>query len=158
VIGKYRAEIEYDLRAQLPGTDLGELWRSRRWRLLLNLIDHLPRNSYYAQAVANDEEHARMLLESMQGEKSDHSPALSTWTQEAAILADLVDAVNALQHTLIAVNSTKGAGKPKDPYPRPKTAIDRVRRQVRQERHEALANRMLSRRRTANSPVRSSQQ
>lgn len=98
-----------------------------------------------------------MLLEAKNEGKADNAPALKDWTQEAAILADLVDAVRQLTDYTVAVNSKKGAGKRSDPYPRPRTALEKVRRQVRGEQHETLVSRMLPHKRAGNSPVRSSQ-
>jgi len=125
------------------------MWRSRRWRYLLNLIDHLPRNSYLSQAVADDEEHTRLMLEARErAGKSDepHFPPMSQWSQEAGILADLVDEIRGLRYVTIAANS--GGSKPPPPvrYARPQTAADRIRADMRREKHEALANRILSRR------------
>lgn len=119
--------------------------------MLLNLIDHLPRDSYYAQAVADDEEHAALMLARQElngGSKAtEQAPPLATWSAEAGMLADLIDSVNALRHTLIAVNSKKGANNKLTPYPRPRTAIDKVRRRSRQAKHEALVARVLPMRR-----------
>lgn len=125
--------------------------------MLLNLIDHLPSNCYYSQAVANDEEHARMLLEAQEARQSEDgksdekwSPPSSTWSTEAGVLADLIDEVKLLRSTLIQVNSSGKSQPPKlEPYPRPRTALDKLRRrrarEQRQAAHEALVARVLRR-------------
>ena len=43
LLSRYGESIEADLA--LKGWDLTELWRARRWRFVLNLVDHLPRDS-----------------------------------------------------------------------------------------------------------------
>jgi len=127
------------------------MWQDRQWRKLLSFIDHLPRNSYYVEAASNDEEHARMLLEASENQpKREYRPPMSLWTMEAEILADIADRVQQLTITTRAANSRKGAKLPKFvPYARPRHAIEPLRRARRQERHEALARRVLRRKREA---------
>lgn len=155
LIDHYREAIVYDLYHFCSGTDLGELWRSRRWRTALDLIDRLPAHSWYSAAVSNDEDHARMLAESLIARKelddessSDKGPPLTSWTPEVAKLTEVVDAVSAVHHAIIAVNSEKGkVPDPPKPSPRPTTPLERAMKranyEVRKERHEALARRML---------------
>lgn len=150
VIERYHDAVEYDLRAEL-GVDLDALWRARRFRRILNYIDHLPRNTWYSEAVSLDEEHAEMLAKALaeQGEDSQkHSPPMHTWTPEVDMLAKVVDAVRSVNHTLAAVNSEKGkAPKAPEPEARPKTATDGIRQAAyhsrRQEKHKALTKRLL---------------
>lgn len=149
-VERYHDAIEYDLRAEL-GVDLDALWRGRRFRRLLNLIDHLPRHTWYSEAVSTDQEHAEMLAKALaeQGDDgSKHSPPMHTWSPEVDMLAKVVDAVRSVNHTLAAVNSEKGkAPKPPEPEARPKTALDGIRKAAyhsqRQAKHEALAKRLL---------------
>lgn len=156
LIDRYSAAIEYDLRTYANGADLGALWRSRRWRYLLNLIDHLPGWSYFADAVSNDEEHAEMLVKAQQAQGADASappvitgPPLHTWTPERAALASVEDAVNRVAHALIVVNSDPKKGKPEPPKPvqRPSTAIEKARKRAdfhrRNAKHKQLAARLL---------------
>lgn len=149
LIDRYSDEIEYDLRV-LADEDLGTLWRTRRWRYLLNLVDHLPSNCWYTAAVSNDEEHARMMAEAMAEQErapdaEDSGPPVQFWDQHAAMLADLIDATRAIPQALVAANG----GKPKEmpPYPRPKTALERARKlaafESRKARHEKLVQRVL---------------
>jgi hypothetical protein len=123
------------------------LWRARRWRYLLNLIDHLPRNTYFSQAVASDEEHTRMMLEAQQragGEKGEYHPPLAQWSQEAGMLADLIDEVRALRYiTTLAAGDGNNRPKPPVPYTRPENAAAKIKEDMRRERHEALVARML---------------
>lgn len=151
VVERYTDALEYDLQT-IAGVDLGQMWRSRQWRRLLNLIDHLPRNCWYSESVANDEEHAKMIAEAMErakanGEHQPNSgPPMHTWSPEAAILADVVNALRALSVTVAASNGAKGLKEPA-PYPTPKTALDGLQKAAyyerRQAAHQALAARLL---------------
>lgn len=72
---------------------------------------------------------------------------MSTWSPEVAMLADLIDAVNALKAVTISANSAKGAKKPDlKPYPRPGTMLEKVRREQRRKAHEDLVARVLPKR------------
>lgn len=151
VLERYRDAIEYDLIVHANGTDLGQLWRERRWRLLLNLIDHLPRHSFYSEAVSNDEEHAKLLADAMAKREADDDappsgPPMHTWTPELAAITDVLDAVRHVSYTVSASAGNKQA-KPPKPSPRPTTALERFQKsathRVRQEKHVALAKRLL---------------
>lgn len=117
-------------------------------RYLLSAVDHLPRNSHYAEAVANDEEHALMLAEVMGNQpKGEYRPPMSTWSPEVAMLADLIDAVNGVRGVLVAANRKPGTAPPEiKPYPRPGTMLEKVRREQRRRRHEELVARVLPKR------------
>lgn len=154
LVDRYDAALEFDLRVHAAGADLGELWRARRWRTLLNLIDHLPSHTYYAEAVSNDEEHADMIAKAEAARRENGqpeekwTPPLRSWTPEMGKLTEILDAVRGLNFTLIAVNSEKGkAGQPPPPSPRPMTAIDKARKRAdyhrRLESHKSLVARML---------------
>lgn len=149
LIDRYRDILEYDLLEHL-GVDPGALWRARRWRYLLNLIDRLPRHSYYYEAVANDEEHAKMLAKAMAsreaGDGGPKGPPIHTWTPEVSALTEVLDAVRNVAYTVAAVNSTKRIEPPK-PAQRPVTALDRLmkreRHEARQATHQKLVARLL---------------
>lgn len=157
LLDRYDDHVEYDLRIHAGGADLRELWQSRRWRLLLNLIDHLPRHSYYSEAVANDPEHAAMIARSRAEaeangeEKKPYSPPMTIWTPEVGAIADLIDAVNGVKHVIQVVNSDPKGRKPQPPqaYPRPKTAlqnaVQRAKHERRKKQHEALVKRLIRR-------------
>jgi hypothetical protein len=49
---RYGEAIERDLADR--GMDLGQLWRERRFRYILNVVDGLPRASHIGQAQADD--------------------------------------------------------------------------------------------------------
>ncbi len=116
------------------------MWQSRRWRHLLNIIDQLPRDSAFAEALSNDEGLAEALL------KMPQRPGLPTrrmreWSAEVELLSALVDRTAEL---IQAVAATKGA-KPKQVrwMPRPVTAIQRLRARARKAKHNSLVARLL---------------
>lgn len=156
-VNRYYRTLENDLRIHAR-VDLGELWRARRWSLLLNAIDFLPSHSHYGEAVANDPEHAKMLIEALgerakgadPGSEDDQSghPPLHTWTPEHAALIRLIDVAKGIQWAIFAsVPGNKQPPQAPAPEPRPKTVLDRARRQAEYDRklakHKALTARML---------------
>lgn len=149
LIDRYRSALVYDLQT-FAQVDLGEMWRSRRWRTLLDLIDHLPSHSWYSSAVSSDEEHAAMIAESLarrteEGERTPTGPSMVSWTPEVAAITTVADAVRRVEYTLGRVNGSKE--KPPEPLPRPSTpleaAIKRVKFNDRKAKHDALAKRLL---------------
>ena len=70
-------------------------------------------------------------------------PPMATWSQEAELLASVVDRLG----TVIRGLQGLGRGKPTNfkPYPRPPTAFERVNRRRAQMRHEGLVARVLKR-------------
>lgn len=151
LIDRYEERIAYDLQ-RFAGVDLETEWRSRRYRRLLQIIDHLPSYSYFQDAVANDPEHAKMLAEAAaeRQEGEEHpGPSLTSWTPEVAILADVVDELRAVRHSIIMSNHDpkKTPPSPPKPYRRPSTALSRLaaqaRHESRQKKHQSLAERLL---------------
>jgi hypothetical protein len=158
LLRRFRDDVEYDLRKHL-GVDLGELWRARRWRMLLNYVDRLPRASWTYMAMTNDPSYAEAMADAIAKrststlEEEPPSRPLVESTPEVAVLSDLVDAVNALRATFIMANKKPGSPDPViPPYPRPVTLVDRMtekaKRKARWAAHESLADRILLRRRT----------
>lgn len=154
LVDHYRAALTNDLLVH-AGLDLGEEWRERRWRRLLDVIDRLPGHSHFSAAISNDEEHAAMVAkaaaergETKPGESKNDGPALTTWTPEVAVLTQVLDAVNRVAYTVAAVQAPKGkAGDPPKPAKRPVTALERAYRLAehnrRQAAHESLVARVL---------------
>lgn len=100
--------------------NLGELWRARRWRFLLNLIDHLPRDSHYVEAAAQDDE----LAAYRRTPSGKAEMRVAEWSPEVAVLASVHDIVAQLLAVTYAANGNK---PPKiSPYPRPMTAQQRL--------------------------------
>lgn len=151
LVDNYRAAISNDLACL--GLDLGELWRGRRWLLLLDVIDRLPAHSWYASAVSMDEEHAKMMAQAIESRREnstaaeDTGPALTTWTPEVAVMTNVLDAVRGVAHAVMAAQHGKKAGEPPKPAPRPVTPLERAMRQAAFERrkaaHESLVARVL---------------
>lgn len=152
LVDNYRAAISHDLT--LIGQDLGDLWRARRWMLLLDIIDRLPSHSWYASSVSMDEEHAKMMAESIAARQAsedkaaeDSGPSLTTWTPEVAVLTNVLDAVRGVQHAVYAAQHGKKAGEPPKPSPRPVTPLQKALRSAefkrRQRSHEDLVARVL---------------
>jgi len=147
LVDHYRAAISHDLAIHTR-YDLGDLWRARRWTLLLDILDRLPAHSQYASTVSMDKEHAAMLAEQLAEQDEDpeaekSGPSLAGWSQEVAAMTNVFDAVRQVQHTLIAVNSEKGkVPEPPKPAPRPSTPLEAAMKTAafrrRQARHEAL--------------------
>lgn len=134
LLARFGGAIEADLAGK---ADVGELWRARRWRLLLNLIDHLPPWSHYGAAVADDEDYASAALAR---EAKPQPPSVAEWTP-------LVDAVNALVDRvgdLISATAAGRGGRIQIPRrDRPVTAIDRVREQRSEQQRLSLVKRLL---------------
>jgi hypothetical protein len=122
---------------------LGQLWRERRWRELLNYIDSLPSNTQTSQALANDEEHLSMVMKQGVKQKAGNGPRMADWALTNSQLATLIDAVNRLTITTVALHKTKGPKPNFEPQPRPQTAIDKIKHKVRQAEHENMVGMLL---------------
>lgn len=99
-------------------------------REVLNYIDHLPRTSATAVAIADDEELAAALPDPKPG-----PPPLGEWSAEVEKLTLIADRMGEL---IVAVHNTvakKPAPKPR-PLQRPVTARQRLERQRRQWKHD----------------------
>lgn len=159
LVDNYRASLSSDLLT-FSNLDLGELWRARRWQTLLDVIDRLPSHSWYSATVAKDEEHARMIAESIAARgpgaaAEDSGPSLTSWTPEVAVLTDVLDAINQVRYAVVAVQAGKKAGDPPKSSPRPITALARAFKKAENDRrksaHESLVARVLPRK----APVKS---
>jgi len=153
LVDNYRAAAASDLMTYAH-LDLGELWRARRWTLLLDVLDRLPAHAWFNATVAMDEEHAEMMAASVaereaSGAAEDNSsgPSLTTWTPEVAAITTLTDAVNSVRHAVIVAQVGDKAGKPPKPMPRPVTpyqqALKRREYERKRAKHEALVARLL---------------
>lgn len=149
LVDHYRSAIVYDLRTYAQ-VDLGDLWRRRRWRTILDLLDHLPAHSWYSATVNMDPEHAKMVAAAMaarkeSGEGDNNGPHLTTWTPEMSMMAKIVDSIKAVSY---AVYASQG-GKPStpEPEPRPKTPIELEMKRAefarKKANHESLVHRLL---------------
>lgn len=137
VVDRFGEAIEADFARWYPQERLTVLWRKRRWRYLLNLIDHLPRDSYFVEALLDDEEFGEQMASMPASEPRER---VSEWGPTRAGLAQVEDAVRALHAT---VQSALG-GKPQfEPAIRPSTAVDRARKGAVQRQHRRNVQRFL---------------
>lgn len=132
---RYGEAIAADLA--FAGWDLVELVEQGRWAWALNLIEHLPRASYYAQAVLLDEEYAEVVAGLPQGKPE---MPIHQWTPELEAMAAIVDRLAEVANAVIA----SAGGKPGrvERYPRPVTAIDKARNRKAREAVNAMASKL----------------
>lgn len=108
------------------GVDLDEWYWAGRWVGLIDFIDMLPAASRLNEAIAMDPEMAALMID-LPAPDEPWSPRVSENTLVTTILMDISDGIKTLQQTSIAV----AGGKPAKvkPFPRPRTAVDRLREQ-----------------------------
>lgn len=123
----YRNAVEADLQ-EIYQVDLGALWRSRRWRTLLNYIERLRRATHFGEATATDEKLAKLVLEDERRSK-DGPPSMerrmSEFTVEAELLSLAVDRLGELLQVQVAKRG--GQTRSVKYQPRPKTAVAKLR-------------------------------
>jgi hypothetical protein len=115
----------------------------RRHRRLLNLIDHLPADSAFVEAMTNDPDIAeRVARGEIQVAEPDpdtpKGPRISEWSPQMGMFAEMLDRLA----TLITVSMVQaGAKKPPKipPAPRPVTAIDAAAREYRKRANQENA-------------------
>jgi hypothetical protein len=144
LVQTYGKAIEYDLWRHGKGEDLAVLWRTRRWRKLLNLIDQLPRDTAYMEAVADDEQLATFLLSRPDGHsKKPSAPTrrLSEYSAEVEVLSAILDRLGEVTQAIVA----SAGAKPRKvtPAPRPVTALERMRTRRALTKHRSLVSRVL---------------
>ncbi len=122
------------------GLDLATEWRARRWRKLLNIIDHLPRHSRYVEAVSNDERIAALLINEPEA-AAQPARRMSEYSVVVEMLSLLVDRISELIGAVAASRGLKPRRIP--PAPRPETAMDRLRRRRRRSTHRRLVSKLL---------------
>jgi hypothetical protein len=106
---------------------------------LLNLIDHLPSDSYYAEAVALDPEAAEAYLAS--GHKGSSAPPLSEYGPIVMRLDRLFDRTGELIQAIAQLGGAKG-GKV-TPAPRPRLAIEEVKMRRQRAQHERITKKLI---------------
>ena len=121
------------------------------------MIDHLPRNSWYSQAVANDEEHAQMLADAQAAlPKSDETEDTGTpmvgYSYEREAIEILINEFRQFNANYAAVNSKEGTPRVQPKFMTgPRTALQRAvagaERARKKAKHEALVARVLPRKR-----------
>lgn len=108
---------------------MSQLMRTRQYRLMLNVIDGLPRNSHYGEAIAMDES---LVDPKAAKEDKDARPSMREWSPEYELLAANYDRLNAL----IQIQSSKKLNL--KPWPSPMTAAELVKQQRRKANRARL--------------------
>lgn len=110
-MSRYERQITSDLAEQ--GWDVPALFRARRWRFLLTLIDGLGSTSRTVAAMLNDPEVALETARALaEAEDDDSTEAqLRSQTPEVRVMQDIFD-------LLVAAFGGK------EPYPRPVSAVE----------------------------------
>lgn len=132
--------------------DLATEWRSRRWRRLLNIIDHLPRDSAYVEAMTQDDAFAEAI--GPQPRKAG-KPArrMADWSPTVEMLSAILDRLGELTQAVAALGGAKPSKFTR--APRPVTALDRVSHRRRVATHNDLVSRLLpGRRPTTEQPAK----
>lgn len=138
LVARYGQAIEQDLAGRR--LDLLVLWQQRRWRYLLNVIEALPRHSAFVEALSDDDALAEALLNRPAGDERPRTP-LSQFSPELEMAVNTYDRLGEL---IQAVTAAAGGRPPKiAPFPRPRTAADRVRRRRAETKHRSVVARML---------------
>ena len=99
--------------------DLVELWAARRWRHLIELVSQLPQTSRLTDALVNDLDYAQGVVDvrdpdSDDADETSGPSSVRGETPEVQVLRDVYD---------LLLGIVGGKGK----YPRPITAVDRIR-------------------------------
>ncbi len=119
------------------------MWRTRRWRQLLDILEYLPRTSAYAQALATDDE----LAEQVAGMPEDDRPAVWSrshrdYSAEVEMLTAVFDRLGELIRVTAAARGARG--KPPQLGPRPIHAVEKYRKRKRRSNHDQLVSRLIT--------------
>lgn len=116
------------------------IWKSKRYRYLLNLIDQLPSHTRFHEAYLNNDSIAEKIasaqMDADEAESQKWAPPQRTWSPEAEMLASIIDAIHRLQATSVAVAG--GKAKSPKPFPRPKSRVDHFIQLKRMESTDAI--------------------
>lgn len=110
---------------------MAELWRQRRFRFLLNIVDGLPHASHIGQARADDEDLARRTGRAVKGPR--WRPSVRHHDEHAVLLT----AIQASLENLVALQAEKY--KPAFILP-PLTASDRLREDAARKKYQELSS------------------
>lgn len=108
--------------------------RYRRGKLY-RLLSQLPRSSRFRQAQANDEEYAELLLSKFAGTPAPKGPPLGEYTLEAELLTGIGEQLERVVQRLAWLGQDKYR---LSPWPRPETAVDRLKARIAMERIDSL--------------------
>lgn len=118
--------------------------RRRPWGQLERILERLPRHSLYRAALDDDEEYAELAARMLDEEPPRESRVPLVRYDEVVLRLDNVfDVLNAINETLIAVNSKrKSAVQFPNRAPRPETASQRLKARRKRERIDGLVQHM----------------
>lgn len=118
-MNEYYDEVEADLWTCCNRTDLRDLFRpgggesKLTWRLVGNLIRHLPPQSATKTAMRN-----RLSQTQLEAAAKRADPAQGAWSQQEMLLASLLDVLKQILFTQLRGQGVKKAKAP-EPTPRP---------------------------------------
>lgn len=103
--------------------------RTRDWRTIWRFKDRLPHGSHYKTALAMDPVLAEELLALEEDALADDRPTPEGYTLDTYLLLSIIDGLQGVQAAVIAA---AGADPPRmKPMPRPVTAVEQVREELR---------------------------
>ena len=102
------------------------------------LLDRLPVNSAYREAMLDDPEVAEALANQPEANGPPQPPGLQEFTPVVAVLADMRDLLQLVHSDLLASGGVKPP--PFTPAPRPVTGVQRARARVERARHDELVD------------------
>lgn len=132
--------MEVDLTFR--GVDLLALFQECRFRLLLNLVTSLPRNTHTGEAMSQDDELVAMITAGRApAAEASRAIRMAEFSPEVEALYGVTDRLGDVVSGLVGL----GGRKPPriSPLPRPSTAWERFAHRQDLERHQALVRRVL---------------
>jgi transposase len=106
------------------------------------MIDRLPRDSAYFEALTDDEELAvQIAATAPEPNKRPAHRRMTDWSPTVEVLTAILDRLAELTQTVAALGGAKPRKVPRAPHP--VTAMERVRNRRRQQKHESLVSRVL---------------
>lgn len=117
--------------------DLAEWYAGGRWEGLLELIDQLPAACRLNEAIAQDEEAAEALLSMPGSESGEWSPRVAEFDLTNSLLVTVINELKMLRLSGQAVAG--GNPKKEEPFPSPRTAMDKVRERLEMDSAKQIA-------------------
>lgn len=117
------------------GLDLHQLWRSRQFTRIADLLDGLSAQSRYREALLDDPEIAAMVLDQEEQEQATNPDPVLSVRQFSPEVIMAVYIVRTLETLIEATTGKKQAPKT---LPAPHTAVDAEREKRARGKHEQL--------------------
>lgn len=137
LVAEHYDAIEADLWMHCHRTDLRDLWRpgggeaKLTWRLVANLIRHLPSESAFKTAMRN-----KMTTAEIERASKGADPSQGQWSHLEMLIASQGDTLRWIAYILAAANG----GKPKKPEPTPRPGVSPKRRHLSASQAQARAD------------------